>query len=59
MRLRHRSLATERAYVNWVKRFIRFHELWHPSEMGRIEVEAYLTHLASDLNVATSTQKMN
>jgi hypothetical protein len=49
----------ERAYVNWVKRFIRFHELRHPSEMGRMEVKAYLTHLASDLNVATSTQKMN
>ena len=56
MRLRHRALATERAYVDWVKRFIRFHELRHPAELGRIEVEAYLTHLAADLNVAASTQ---
>jgi len=42
--------------VDWVKRFIRFHELRHPSEMGKAEVEAFLSYLATDRNVAASTQ---
>ena len=45
--------------MNWVKRFIHFHELWYFSERGSIEVEAYLTQLASDFDVAASAQRMN
>ena len=45
-RVRHLSLRTERSYVIWVKRFIHFHGLRHPNEMGAPEVEAFLTHLA-------------
>ncbi len=56
LRLRHRSLATERSYVDWVRRFIRFHGLRHPRELGREEVETFLSHLARDRNVAASTQ---
>lgn len=56
LRLRHRTLSTERAYVDWVKRFIRFHGMRHPRELGRDEIEAFLSHLASDRNVAASTQ---
>ena len=56
LRLRHRSLATERAYVDWVRRFVRFHEMRHPRDLGREEIEAYLSHLASDRGVAASTQ---
>jgi integron integrase len=56
LRLRHRSLATERAYVGWVKRFILFHRKRHPSEMGKEEIEAFLTALAVDERVAASTQ---
>lgn len=56
MRLRHRSLATERAYVDWVKRFIRYHGIRHPEEMGVPEVEAYLTYLATEREVSASTQ---
>jgi integron integrase len=54
--MRHRSLSTERSYVGWVKRFIFFHDVRHPQEMGKEEVEAFLNHLAMDLGVAASTQ---
>ncbi len=56
LRLRHRSLATERSYVDWVRRFVRFHDLRHPRDLGRAEIEAFLSHLAMDRNVAASTQ---
>ncbi len=56
IRLRHYSIRTEEAYVNWAKRFILFHNKKHPKEMGRKEVEAFLTHLAVDGKVAASTQ---
>ena len=56
LRIRHRSLSTERSYVGWVKRFIFFHEIRHPQEMGKEEIEAFLNHLASELGVAASTQ---
>ena len=56
LRMRHRSLSTERSYVGWVKRFIFFHDVRHPQEMGKEEVEAFLNHLAMDLGVAASTQ---
>jgi integron integrase len=57
IRYRHYSLRTEKAYVFWVKRFIRFHDLRHPRTMGAPEVERYLTHLATTLNVSPSTHK--
>jgi len=56
LRVRHRSLSTERSYVGWVKRFIFFHEVRHPEEMGKEEIEAFLNYLASELGVAASTQ---
>jgi len=56
MRLRHRSLSTERSYVSWVRQFILFHRKRHPAEMGREEVAAFLSHLASGRNVSASTQ---
>jgi hypothetical protein len=56
LRLKHYSIRTEQAYVDWVRRFIRFHKLRHPADMGAQEVEAFLTHLAVECNVAASTQ---
>ena len=56
MRLRHYSLRTERTYCDWIARFIRFHELRHPRDMGEAELSAFLTHLARDGKVAASTQ---
>ena len=56
IRLCHYSIRTEEAYVNWVRRFILFHNKRHPNEMGQVEVGAFLTHLAVDGRVAASTQ---
>ncbi len=56
LRVKHYSIRTEQAYVNWIKRFILFHNKRHPRQMGSAEIEAFLTHLAVDLNVAASTQ---
>jgi hypothetical protein len=41
IRLKHYSIRTEEAYVNWVKRFILFHNKRHPREMGLPEIKAY------------------
>jgi integrase len=54
--LRHFSRRTERAYAQWVKRFVLFHGKRHPSEMGATEVEAFLSQLAVVGRVAASTQ---
>src|SRR5262249_33530231 len=43
-------------YVDWIKRFIRFHGIRHPQEMGADEVKAFLSHLAVEANVSASTQ---
>ena len=56
IRVRHYSLATERTYVGWVKRFIYFHQKRHPQDIGAAEVEAFLSALATELNVSASTQ---
>jgi integrase len=56
IRLRHYSIRTEQAYLQWITRFILFHRKRHPSEMGAAEVTAFLTDLAIRRNVAASTQ---
>ena len=56
MRVKHYSIRTERSYIGWIKRFILFHEKRHPKDMAEPEVEAFLTWLAVDRNVAKSTQ---
>lgn len=56
LRLKHYSLRTEQAYVGWIKRYIIFHGKRHPAEMGKPELESFLTSLAVDRNVSASTQ---
>ena len=56
IRVKHYSYRTEETYVQWIRRFILFHNKRHPSEMGGDEVNAFLTYLAVDENVAASTQ---
>lgn len=56
IRARHYSPRTEDAYVSWVRRFILFHDKRHPSSMGAEEVNAFLTTLAVDQDVAAPTQ---
>ena len=55
-RVRHFSIRTEDAYAAWIERFIRFHKIRHPNTMAEPEVNAFLTHLAVQRNVAASTQ---
>ncbi len=55
-RLEHYSIRTENAYADWAKRYIYFHEIQHPPEMGAPEVQAFLSRLAVNENVAASTQ---
>ncbi len=56
VRLRHYSLRTEQAYVGWVRRYVQFCGMRHPRELGAVEMTTFLTHLAVDLKVASSTQ---
>ena len=56
IRLKHYSIRTEKAYTSWIKRYIFFHKMRHPEEMGRMEIEAFLTHLAVNGKVSASTQ---
>jgi integron integrase len=56
IRLKHYSIRTEQAYVEWIKRYIGFHGKRHPATLGATEVEAFLTDLAVARNVAAPTQ---
>ena len=56
LRTRHYSVRTEKAYVQWIKRFIFFHGKRHPLEMGETEVGQFLSHLATEARVSASTQ---
>jgi hypothetical protein len=56
IRLRNYSFRTQKAYVEWIIRFIRFHGRRHPQLLGGDEVRAFLSHLVTDLNVAPATQ---
>jgi hypothetical protein len=56
IRLKHYSYRTEVSYVDWIRRFILFHNKRHPREMGVAEIEACLMHLAVQGKVAASTQ---
>jgi integron integrase len=56
LRLKHYSIRTEQAYVDWIRRYILFHHKRHPNEMGEKEITRFLTHLAVEKNVAASTQ---
>jgi integron integrase len=56
IRAKHYSLRTERAYLDWIRRFILFNDKKHPAEMSAPEVEGFLTHLAVEGRVAAPTQ---
>ena len=56
LRLKHYSIRTERAYLGWIRRCIFFHGKRHPADMGKAEVEAFLTSLAVARNVSAATQ---
>ena len=56
IRVKHYSIRTETQYLQWIKRFIYFHGKRHPRDLGAAEVEAFLSHLATEGNVSASTQ---
>jgi integron integrase len=56
IRIRHYSPRTEEAYVHWIRRYIFFHKVRHPAEMGKPELTAFLSHLATGEHVSASTQ---
>lgn len=58
IRLKHYSHRTELSYVHWIKRYILFHGKRHPKDMGSVEIEAFLSALVSERNVAANTQNL-
>lgn len=56
LRYHHYAIRTEEAYVSWILRFIKFNETRHPKEMGKHEIERFLSHLAMNRNMARNTQ---
>jgi integron integrase len=56
IRTKHYSIRTEQSYVQWIRRYILFHNKRHPKKMGTNEVNQFLTHLAVKDRVAASTQ---
>ena len=56
LRLRHYSARTEKTYVDWVKRYVRFHKVRNPAHMGPTEVREFLSDLAVTHSVSASTQ---
>lgn len=58
MRLRGYSIRTEQSYLYWIRYYIRFHKRKHPEDMGKVEIIAFLDHLASDRHVTANTQRV-
>ncbi|PZO57653.1 MAG: integron integrase [Phormidesmis priestleyi] len=56
IRVKHYSYRTEETYVQWIRRYILFHDKRHPKDMGVPEIEAFLTHLAVTQQVSAATQ---
>ena len=55
IRLKHYSYRTEQTYIDWIERYLRFHNKRPPREMGVPEIQAFLTYLAVEGQVAAST----
>ncbi len=56
IRFKHYSLSTENTYLSWIKQFILYHGKRHPADLGAAEVEKFLTYLATQRHVSSSTQ---
>jgi hypothetical protein len=56
LRLRNYAYQTEKSYLYWIKQYILFHNKRHPNELGGLEIDQFLTHLAVEKRVAASTQ---
>ena len=56
LRFYHYAYSTEKSYVQWILRYIRFNDRRHPNQMGKTEIERFLSHLAINRNVSAATQ---
>ncbi len=56
IRFKHYSFSTEKTYIHWIKHYIFFHNKKHPIEMGKDEIESFLTFLATQKRVSPTTQ---
>ena len=56
MRVRNYSKRTQKAYVGWVRRFVRYCGMRHPRELGKPDIERFIEYLATERDVAASTQ---
>jgi integron integrase len=56
LHVKHYSYRTEQTYVDWIRRYILFHNKRHPREMGETEVQAFITYLATERNLSASSQ---
>ncbi|MEA3455354.1 MAG: phage integrase N-terminal SAM-like domain-containing protein [Campylobacterota bacterium] len=56
IRVKHYSIKTEQSYTGWIKQYIFYHNKKHPIEMGKTEIEAFLTYLAIERKVSPTTQ---
>ncbi len=56
LRVKHYSYRTEQTYVDWIRRYILFHNKRHPRDMGEAEIQAFITHLATERNLSASSQ---
>jgi site-specific recombinase XerD len=54
--VKHYSYRTEQTYVDWIRRYILFHNKRHPSEMGETEVQAFIIDLATERTLSASSQ---
>lgn len=56
IRFKHYIMSTERVYIYWAKKYKLYHNKKHPKNMGKVEIEQFLTHLATESNVSPTTQ---
>jgi len=58
LRYHHYAYRTEQTYCDWIVRYIRFHgSKTHPAQMGKPQIDAFLSHLATKGKVSASTQR--
>jgi len=58
IRTLHYSIRTEQSHIGWIKRFILYNIKKHPVDRGKLEIEAFLTHLAVNLKVSAGTHTL-
>ena len=59
IRLKGYSIRTEKSYVSWIRRFILLHGKRHPNEIGKPEIEAFLSHLIMRSNLCPRRQPLS